>query len=393
MKNVAIIIQNLTGGGAERAAANLSVILAEYCNIHLIVFDAAKISYPYKGTLHDLQLPPMTNRLGKVVNVFRRVSAVRKILVQEKIDCAISLMDGANLVNVLAKKHNKALTSVRIQMSESRSKGSSLALWLAKKQMQFISMRSDRVIAVSKGVEEDLNQQYGIPAEKLKTIYNFCNYQALYKAAEANQMVLESGHAIATMGRMTEQKGQWHLIRAMRAVIEKVPDAKLYIFGDGPYRQMLEDISEKLDLTEHIRFLGYVQAPHACYRYCDCFVLPSLYEGLANVLLEAMAWGLPCIASDCYSGSREIIEPKTTIKERLEAIEYGEYGILVSVCGKENKNSTDPLTAEEMQLADAITTLLTDEAMRKNYTEKSLKRVKDFSPETIAQVWLAEINA
>ena len=99
MKNVAIIIQKLNGGGAERTASNLSISLKDHYNVHLIVFDGRDISYPYEGTLHDLKLPPVEGKIGKVLTVYKRVSAIKKILKEEKIDCSISLMDGANLVN------------------------------------------------------------------------------------------------------------------------------------------------------------------------------------------------------------------------------------------------------------------------------------------------------
>ena len=235
MKKVAIIIQKMNGGGAERTASNLSLILSKHYNVHLIVFDGREIAYPYEGTFHDLKLPPVGGKMQKLRRMCARVQAVKKILKEEKIDCAISLMDGANLVNVLAKGKNKVLTSVRIQMSKSGTGGFGAKAGVRKKVMQFIGNRSNCVVALSKGVEIDLNEKFGIPAEKLTTIYNPCDGKKLKEVTSLKEktLVLEKGNALATMGRLTNQKGQWHLIRALTLVKEQIPDVKLYIFGEG----------------------------------------------------------------------------------------------------------------------------------------------------------------
>ena len=189
------------------------------------------------------------------------------------------------------------------------------------------------------------------------------------------------------MGRLTEQKGQWHLIRAMSEVVKTVTDAKLYILGQGKLKDELVKLTLDLGLTDNVEFLGFVEAPHSYILNSKVFVFPSLYEGLGNVLLEAMSCGVPCISSDCMSGPREILAPGTAVKGSLESVEYAEYGILVSVGDNEHFNAAEPLTAAEMQLASAIISMLTDKEMRDRYVEKSLKRSSDFSPEIITEQW------
>lgn len=168
-RNIAIIVQKLNGGGAERTASNLSFLLANKYNVHLIVFDGRNIKYPYAGELHNLKLPPVNGKLGKIKNMMARIEEVKKIKKNCEIDAAISLMDGANLVNVLSKGKEKILTSIRIQMSQSRNKDM-ITRVQTRVSMRQIAKKSDYVVALSKGVEKDLIDNYSIPKHKAVTI-------------------------------------------------------------------------------------------------------------------------------------------------------------------------------------------------------------------------------
>jgi glycosyltransferase involved in cell wall biosynthesis len=388
MKKIAIIIQKLSGGGAERNASNLSIFLSKYHEVHLIVFDCTNITYPHAGTLHDLKIPPSKGVFGKIKNVFARVSAVKKIKKQYGIETTISLMDGANLVNCFTRTGDKIITSVRIQMSKSRkSKG---IMGFAEKLVQrTIAKRSDLVVGVSLGVSEDMVKTFGLPQEKVTTIYNSCDGEmlrekALIHAEEASGMAKNS---VITMGRMTDQKGQWHLIRAFRKITAEIPDAKLYLLGDGPFREKLEELTKELGLCDSVVFLGYKEAPHAYIANSTMLALPSLFEGLSNVLIESLACGVPCVASDCYSGSREILSGKNDIKEVIDEYELCEYGIITSVCGKGEFDAVTPLTKTEHQLADAIIRMFRDDTLREEYKRKAKDRAAEFSPENITARW------
>ena len=392
-KNVAIIIQKLHGGGAERTASNLSLLLCDKYNVHLIVFDGSEIKYPYAGKLHDLKMPPVSGSLGKLKNMMARVKAIKKRKTEEKIDVSISLMMGANLVNVLSKCGEKTITSVRNQMSLAVAKTRAQKS-LNEMQMRFIAKRSDNVVALSKGVEEDLINNFGVPKDKIVTIYNPCDgamlrNKAIIHASEAAEM---PEHSITTMGRLNPQKGQWHLIRALKEVVHDIPDAKLYILGEGGLEEKLKKLTNDLGLNDNVKFLGFVEAPHAYIMKSRIFVFPSRFEGLGNVLLEAMACDTPCIAADCHSGPREILAPSTSVKEQMDAIEFAEYGILVSVGDKEHFNANESLTKPEMQLAEAIKLMLSNDEIYRKYKQASQKRIKDFTPEKITKDWISLIE-
>lgn len=389
-KNVAIIVQKLNGGGAERTASNLSFLLADTYNVHLIVFDGRNIKYPYAGELHDLKLPPVNGKLGKLKNMTARVKKVRKIKTDCKIDAAISLMDGANLVNTLSKGKEKVFTSIRIQMSQSdkrmhngKAKLSELLI------MKLLASKSEKIVAVAKGVEIDMVEHFGVPQEKATTVYNVCDGTLL--RAKAQEHINDAGtmgsHCITTMGRLNQQKGQWHLLRAFKSVLQTVPDAELYILGEGELREPLEKLADDLDIAHNVRFMGFVEAPHAYIMNSRVFVLPSLFEGMSNVLLEALACGTPCIATDCESGSREVLAPETGMPKKINDVEYAEFGILTPVGDRAHFNAEEPLTNDEEKLVESIKLLLTDDNCYKKYKAAAEKRIMDFAPEKITKDW------
>lgn len=117
-----------------------------------------------------------------------------------------------------------------------------------------------------------------------------------------------------------------------------------------------------------------------------------IFEGLGNVLLEMLDCGVPCIATDCLAGPREILDDDTNIKQNLDNFELAKYDILVSVL-KEYKNAVNnELTKEEEQMADAIICLLKDKALREYYRKKGIERAEDFSYKKISNSWIELIE-
>jgi glycosyltransferase involved in cell wall biosynthesis len=390
MNSIAIVVQKLNGGGAERAAANLSLALSAYYQVHLIVFDGRDISYPYGGILHDLKTPPETNKLKKIGNVFRRTRATKTIKRENHIYASISLMDGANLVNVLSKTRDKTFPSIRIQMTKSEKRMNGPKLKASEVHLlRFVEKRCTRIVAVAEGVAEDLVKNCKVSRDKVTVIYNMCNGEVLLKKAALHTKAAEQMPplSITTMGRLNDQKGQWHLIRAFSKVLDTVPEAHLFVFGNGPLEDRLKQLADEFKIQEKIHFMGFVESPHAFIKKSMVFVLPSLFEGMSNTILEAMNCGVPIIATDCESGSREILAPGTGLPHKMDGVEYEEYGILTAVGDKEHFNAKDELTNDEKQLAEAMEAILKDSSLRERYIERSLKRAEAFDFYAIGQQW------
>ena len=103
MKNVALIIYSLKGGGAERVVSTLSFELAKMYNLYIVVFDSDNIAYDFAGQLVDLNLKASPTILGKLINGLKRTLKLRKFKRKYEIDCSISFMESANLPNVLSR--------------------------------------------------------------------------------------------------------------------------------------------------------------------------------------------------------------------------------------------------------------------------------------------------
>lgn len=118
------------------------------------------------------------------------------------------------------------------------------------------------------------------------------------------------GNNIITIGRLSEEKGQKDLIDVVNIVKEEISDIKLYLVGDGPLKESLEEYVRELDLTKNIIFTGFLDKKGKEKYIMDSsiFVLPSYTESFGLVLIEAMSYGLPCIAFDSSDGAKELLK-------------------------------------------------------------------------------------
>ncbi len=373
MKNIAILVPTLNKGGAERVAANMSLEFAKHYNVYTIVYDGSNIIYPYGGKLIDLHLPPSNSKVGKINVIFKRIRALRKLKRKYNIDVTISHLPASNNANIFSRAGDRIITYVHCMETWNPAMGA--REWMTAKM-------SDRMVCVSECVRRCMTDTFHIDADKTVTIYNFCDLDAADRKKKDSRPI-----TISTMGRLTEQKGQWHLIRAMKKVVANSEEPVLLkIIGEGELREPLTKLVDKLGLRNNVEFTGFLDNPWSALTETDIYVSSSLYEGLPMALVEAGRCGLPIISTDCDAGCREILAPGTDISYKTTGIEKAECGILVPVCRTGDMEQTE-LTKEEELLADAVLELIKDPELRAEYAERARNRSEDFRAANIMKQW------
>ena len=157
--------------------------------------------------------------------------------------------------------------------------------------------RFERVFSVSAAVRRKLLKS-GISGKKVHVVENgvpvsdFCD-----AAASLVDISSEQGPRIGMVGRLVEQKGFQVVLRAAPHILKRFPTARFIVVGEGPYREELTGLSRRLRIESSVFFLGQREDMPGVYRSLDAFVLPSFNEGMPMTLLEAMAAGIPAIAT------------------------------------------------------------------------------------------------
>jgi glycosyltransferase involved in cell wall biosynthesis len=152
--------------------------------------------------------------------------------------------------------------------------------------------RADKVICVSDFVLNDLAEGFGVPREKMVRIYNpVDSVRVTQLAGAAASPFFGTGPQLVAAGRLSKEKGFDLLVDAMSLVRQTLPHAQLTVLGDGPLRLDLEDQRARLGLGQAVRWVGTQTNPYPFFRHADLYVLTSRFEGLPNVVLEALAPG------------------------------------------------------------------------------------------------------
>ncbi|WP_461829668.1 glycosyltransferase [Aquifex sp.] len=176
---------------------------------------------------------------------------------------------------------------------------------------KYLFDRLDKIVVVSEAVKRDLGRTYWISEEKIRVIYNPIDVDEIREKAseeieEEYQKIFEKP-VLINIGRLEKQKGQWHLLKIFKILVESGEDLNLLILGDGNLRNYLKNLAKELGLEKRVFFLGFQRNPYKFLKRSKIFVFTSLWEGFGNALVEAMALGIPFVASNIEGGFREVI--------------------------------------------------------------------------------------
>ena len=381
MKRIGLLIGSMYSGGAERVVSHLTRILGERYEVHLILFEDTYMEYECAGTLHIMNVPGKTSGvLSKLGMLRKRVSALKKLIRELELHCVVSFLDSPNFVNLLAGvKGCCRIISIR---NYPQLKNTFMGK-LTDMGRKLLYRRADKVVTVSRLLEQDFSVIYGVPSQKITTIYNPYDFDGMRKKGqqplpEEASPFFESGFVFANVGRMVYQKGLWHLVKAFSLVHKEHPEARLLLIGDDKTEGKLERLIEQLQLRDSVLLTGRVQNPYQYLTHAQGYVLSSLFEGFPNALVEAMACGLPVIAVDCPSGPREILYQVPDLSKKVTEVTEADYGVLIPLPEAQEDWNGENITEGQRFMAQAMERLLTDEKMRSELAQKALERSHTF---------------
>lgn len=168
--------------------------------------------------------------------------------------------------------------------------------------------------------------------------------------------------SIVSVGRFVYEKGYESLIKAFKIVHSKFPDYVLIIYGEGPYRKKYEELIESLELSDCVKLPGYVSNSMDVIKNASVFVLSSLYEGIPNVLIEAMAVGVPTVSTDCTPGGPDFLT------------DHGRRGLLVPINNERN-------------MADSIIRIIESPELAMQLSKLGKEIVDELAHERIERKW------
>ena len=222
-----------------------------------------------------------------------------RLLGGRRFDIVHSLLFRANLLARLAAPRlgrPPLINAVRVTPEEEGP-------WMRRVD-RLSSRRVTCFLALSATLAGELQARLALPAGRVRAIVNGIDLaeadralNAARPAARRQFGLLPPEIAVVCVGRLHRQKGLAHLLGAFHSLLQVQPTARLLLAGDGPDRAALAGTVEALRLGHFVRFLGTIADPWPLLAAADIFALPSLWEGMPNALLEAMAAGLPAVVT------------------------------------------------------------------------------------------------
>ena len=360
------------GGGAANATA---YILGEYSKISGLQVDliTSSIDSDYhldKVTdninIHRLPIGKNKNNLhyqsqkDLLIYLWKAYFFFRKLTKEKKYDLSHSFFTiPCGFISLLLKWQHKIPYVISLRGSDvpGYSERFSFLYGFIKPLVRIIWKNSGAVIANSKGLRELALKTN--PAQEIGVIYNGIDINQFSRDLVSSTETKSREFKILCVTRITPRKGVRYLVEAFKKLSEKSDSISLQVIGDGDEKKELEKLAEELKISDKVDFAGLIQheklPPY--FSSSDVFVLPSLNEGMSNSMLEALASGLPLVATDT-GGTKELLED-------------GQNGFIIKM-----KDSGD--------LASKLETLLKDENLRKKMGEESRKKAQNMSWEKVA---------
>ncbi len=335
-------------GGAERVIATLANELSNSNDVFIMTLMNGESSYELDSKVRKISIDGSNCKYDNRIKInLKKVSLMRsrrlrKELERENPDVIIAFLPEPSLRVMLVSKFSRKIRKIPIIVSVRNDPRQEYKNTLIRRLAKVLYKDVDGMVYQT---EEAKNYFKNIIKTTSQVVISnpISNSILLKPKADGRRK-----NVIVTVGRLEEQKNQELLISAFNDIPKnKRRGYILEIYGEGARRRTLQDMINRLGLNKNVFLRGKTDDVARVLNNSRIFVLSSLYEGLPNALLEAMALGLPCISTDCPCGG-----PRSLIKDN-------ENGLLV-----ENKN--------EGALSEAICKLINNDGLRKKIAKNAL---------------------
>lgn len=302
MKKIVILIPTLTTGGGEKIAA-----------IH--ANDLKKLGYDIsivvpQGKIHQKIDPSIDLYSGNSRNLISSIFFCKKQICKINPDIVLSYMERANFINccISWRKKWKAIASIHTVPSVAYKKRHILNRIFISITMKILRKLNIPIICVSSGVQNELLSLYDITNTHL-----IPNYLSQHNENMMEHNVYDEKIVFCFIGRLNKIKGCDIFLEAISKYQQNInkensKNKKFLIVGDGPEKNNLISLSQKLKITNMVNFLGEIKNPSSIFEKTDYLIVPSYVEGFGLVILEGLYFGCSIIYSECKYGPKEILD-------------------------------------------------------------------------------------
>lgn len=310
--SVLYVIDKVEGGGASKIIIRVAKML-QYCSKPMLTTMVKSSGYSNFDT-SGIDVIASEVEIGggpflKVCRIVKNIHLLSRIIKENDVRCVVSFLERSNVCSIVAGRllGVRVVVSVRNNIDRQYGGLGASALWAIKKLLSFAYRRADFVVALSKGVENQLIRDLNIDSDKICTIYNPYNIDE-YRNPGSKDSPRESSSFFLAVGRLEHQKGFDHLIKAFALYRDIGGTKNLKILGDGSLSKELTELIAFYRLEDRVLLQGYRKDVIRYMQRACAFVFSSRWEGFGNALVEAVLCGTPVISVDCQYGPAEILD-------------------------------------------------------------------------------------
>lgn len=362
---------NLQSGGAERQLIHLVNYLQQkdfHIEVVLLERQGAWLDELPSGIpIHNVMERLPLSSPAKVLKALQSILRLRHFFRQQPCDIVLTFLWLPTVITALAfyglNNHPLLVWSLQSDLVQDFRLhwDGWIRRWIVR---TFLPKRVDHFIAISQGIKSRMQELLRLPDERFTFIPNSIDLGRITKMAERQDRVLPKCSAIrlVSVGRLHRSKDIDVLLRALSLLKKRGVNLEAYVIGDGPERERLMRLAVRLGLNGYVNFLGYARNPYAWLQTADIFISSSRWETFGISIIEAMALGIPVIATET-DGACDIIRNSVD-------------GLLVPI-------------GDSQALANTVMELVQKPMLRGEISRQGRLRAEQFNARSVAECYMA----